>query len=112
MFTEKRDDLVEFVCNKRLRPVRRDGVFILLDEIKTETISPGGVILVSKTMEGDGIRKGTIISVGDKVVGLKILDRVLLSKYYGNEIPYEYSSSCRLIFVSADQIDATVEDDD
>jgi len=104
----QRKDVVKTIRNLKLRPVRKDGVFLLLDEIAGEQTS-GGIYLPPDTQQGEVYRYATVISVGDMVVDVAPGHRVLVGKYYGQEIKHEDSSICKLVMVSQDQIAAKID---
>lgn len=101
-------DVLKKVRKMGLRPARRDGVLVLLDEI-VESKTKTGILLLADGSNNERFRTGTVIGVGNEVKELHALDRVLLSKYLGLQIMHDDSYRCRLVFVSEDQIDAIME---
>jgi len=110
MFPNK--DVIKKVKGLGLRPVRGDGVFLLIDEIKTETKTDAGIIVLDQTTVQNPMRYGTVISVGKDVRELKPDDRVVLGKYYGVAIPHDDSSVCKLLSISEDQVDMLIVDEE
>lgn len=105
------NSVIEKVFEMGLKPTVSDRVILLLDEIKAEVELDSGVIVLKATAQESPMRTGTVIAKGEDVVAVEQRDRVVLGKFYGWAIPYEYSDVCKMIVVSEDQIDALVVED-
>ena len=106
-----RPDIIEKLIASKVRPVRKDGVFILEDDMVSETLTSCGIILLPKTDLGS-TRKATVVSVGQSVKDLKPNDRVVYQKAYGNPIPHEDDMFCRLLYVTVNQIEGVIDGDE
>jgi len=102
-------DVVKRMIDSGVRPVRPNHVFLMLDEIQVETKLPSGIIVPVSTVKDEPMRTATVISAGSKVTTVKRMDRVMIGKFIGLEIPHEDSSTCKMVLVSEDQIDAMIE---
>ena len=91
-----------------IRPVRKYGVFLVLDEILREEKTPGGLIVLHSYSEGLGYRMATVLSTGVRTT-VKPGDRIVIGKYYGKAFDIQPSMKCKLIYISEDQIDAIEE---
>ena len=106
----RRTDVEKKVFSMKIRPLRKDWLLVLLDEMPRELIRSSGMVLSGDVVKQRNDRSATVISVGsfveEHVQELCPGARVMLSKVYGNQIPHEDSDACSLKIVSHDQIDA------
>lgn len=107
--TNQNSEVISRVEGRGMIPVLPKGVFLLLDEMDRETMSPGGIILLPETTGDEATRQATVVSVGKDVQLVKKKDRVLVGKYYGQQIPHDDDEVCKLILVTEDQIEALIE---
>jgi co-chaperonin GroES (HSP10) len=102
---------VEKKIIEKMRPVRSDYVFLIYDEIKSSKTATGILVPPSVSHDNDNLRLATVVAVGTKIRTLKVGDRVILHKAYGNTLPHEDDHACRLAYVSEDQVEAIVTGD-
>jgi len=103
-------DVENEIISKRIRPVRKDGIILLVDKVSdgtVERVTSGG--LVVRVPLGD-IRIGTVMGVGVDVGELLPGDRVLYHKAYGNILPLGFGDE-KLILVTANQVECFIEDE-
>lgn len=108
---KQRPDLINSaiaVIGENYRPYSKSGVFIVWDEVVGHAQTAIGVIMPYQPTEELQYRYATVISVSSGVKSVKFGDRVVIGKFYGKDIPYEYSRVCRIKYVSEDQIDALI----
>lgn len=105
----QRKDVIEKIKAWGASPARRDGVFLVLDEIQRESKTPAGLIVLDQTTIQQDTRQATVVGVGKDVRGVRVDDRVVIGKYYGVEVPHGDSRACKMVLVSEDQIDALIE---
>ena len=96
------------LVSKKIRPVRSDGLFILEDS-QDETVSSGGIIVPVKS--NSVLRRATVVSVGKGISELKQGDRVLFDRAYGNVVSHEDDSVFRLLYVTLNQLECEIIDD-
>jgi co-chaperonin GroES (HSP10) len=99
------------IVSSKIRPVRKDGVFVLWDEIPKEVVADSGVVIPGDAAMMREDRIGTVVAVGVEAGGVQVGNRVLMHKGYNFEIPHDDSATCRLVYVSEDQIDAVMTGD-
>lgn len=100
----------EEILSKKIRPVRKDGIILLVDKVSDgtmEKVTSGGVIVNAPL--GD-IRIGTVMGLGVYVGDLSRGDRVAYHKAYGNFLPLGFGDE-KLILVTANQVECLVEDE-
>lgn len=107
----RRVDIECEIIKMGYRPVRKDGVLILEDDYKSQEKNKNGVY-VDNTDESFNFRRATVISTGEYVSGLNVGDRVLFHKAYGLPIGHGDDSFCRLLYVTANQIECLIEEED
>jgi hypothetical protein len=104
----QRDDVRKQISEElgEIRPVLKNGVLLLLDEVNGEQCRDSGIILLDGVTRDLPYRYATVLAIGGSVRSVATDDRVILGKFFGKEIPYRHSSVCKLAVVSEDQIDA------
>lgn len=93
------------------RPYVKRGLFIIWDEIPGHAQSAAGIIMPPQATENLDHRQATVLAVAPDVSTLKVGDRVIINKFIGTDIPYQYGNICKLKIVSEDQIDALLVDE-
>lgn len=92
-----------------LKPVRKDGVFLVHDEMPNEVVTDSGLIVLQRTTRNLKYRQGTVISVGESVHSVKPMDHVVLYSFMGKEVDLGYDLDAKVLLVSEDQIDGIIE---
>lgn len=106
----RRKDIEEKMFAKNMRPVRKDGVLVLLDEIPESVgVSGSAIVMPAVSIKAMSGRVGTVVGVGKEVKDLKPGSRILLNKVYGTAINHDDARFCQLKYVSLGQIDAVFE---
>ena len=69
--------------------MKADNYYIIIDLVKNEPKKVAGLILTEKTDEDNRYLKGKVISVGNKVEGIKENDIVYYDKHAGHGIQHK-----------------------
>ena len=108
----RRKDIEQEVISKYKAP-RPDVLLVLHDEIPLQVKLASGVVLPQNLGNKTRVENsGTVISVGEKIKGLKVGDRVLMDKRYGARIPHEYMETSMLVLISEDQVEGLFTGED
>lgn len=107
----RRQDIEQKLLDKKMKPVRRDGLLIVCDEENVEETLPSGIVVPVKPSH-DRLMTATIIGVGSKVPDLKRGDRVMLNRSYGQPIPHEDDRVCKFALITLNQVEAQIVDED
>jgi len=90
------------------RPYVKRGVFLVWDEVVGHAQTALGIIMPPQSTEDLAYRYATVIAVAPDVESVRVNDRVIVGKFMGTEINYEYGRICKIKIVSEDQLDAVL----
>jgi co-chaperonin GroES (HSP10) len=107
----RREDIEAKFFERKIRPVRKDGVMILCDEENVEETLDSGIIVPVKPSH-DRLMTATVLGVGKHVQELVPGSRIMVNRAYGHPIPHDDARYCKFTMITQDQIELLIEDDE